>query len=116
MAAFDWSVLPKDRTFWIVLAGVLGVVVVLAVIFNRGVKLGSFFSLERGPEKKMGDVSVAREMKAKGLEVGGSVTGVKGDAAPGRNVVVLEKADLTDTTIHGDISGVTRTEDPNKKE
>ena len=105
MLAIDLSFLPKDPTFWIVVAVCLTIVVVLAIIFGRGLKLGSL-SLDRAAEKKPADISVGKGMEAKGLKVGGSVTGIHGAQTSDRNVDVLGGAKLTDAEIHGDITGV----------
>jgi hypothetical protein len=105
MIAMDLSFLPKDRTFWIVVAVCLTIVVVLAIIFGRGLKIGSL-SLDRTPEKKPTDIVVGKGMEAKGLKVGGSVTGVHGAQTSDRNVDVLGGAKLTDAEIHGDITGL----------
>jgi hypothetical protein len=45
-------------------------------------------------------------MEAKGLKVGGSITGVQGARTSDKNVNVLGDAKLTDAEIHGDITGV----------
>ena len=105
MFAIDLSFLPKDPTFWIIVAVCLTIVVVLAIIFGRGLKIGSL-SLDRAPEKKPTDIVVGKDMEAKGLKVGGGVTGIRGAQASDRNVDVLGGAKLTDAEIHGDITGV----------
>jgi hypothetical protein len=105
MIAIDLSFLPKDTTFWIVVAVCTAIVVVLAIIFGRGLKIGSL-SLDRGPEKKPTDLIVGKGMEAKGLKVGGSITGVQGARTSDKNVNVLGDAKLTDAEIHGDITGV----------
>ena len=114
MIAIDLSFLPKDTTFWIVVAICLAVVVVLAIIFGRGLKIG-WLSLDRGPEKKPTDISVGKGMEAKGLKIGGSVTGVQGAQTSDQNVDVLGDAKLTDAEIHGDITGVKQQGDSDGK-
>jgi hypothetical protein len=114
MFAIDLSFLPKDTTFWIWVAVCLTIVVVLAIIFGRGLKIGSL-SLDSAPEKKPTDVIVGKGMEAKGLKVGGSVTGVREAQTSDRNVDVLEGAKLTDAEIHGDITGIEQTGDSSGK-
>jgi hypothetical protein len=110
MFAIDLSFLPKDPTFWIVVAGCLTVVVILAIIFGRGFKIGSL-SLDRAPDKKPTDIVVGKGMEAKGLKVDGSVTGIRGAQTSDRNVNVLGDAKLTDADIRGDITGVEQKSD-----
>jgi hypothetical protein len=105
MIAIDLSSLPKDPRVWVVFAICLTIVVILAIIFGRGLKIGSL-SLDRAAEKKPTDIVVGKNMEAKGLKVGGSVTGVHGAQTSDRNVDVLGGAKLTDAEIHGDITGV----------
>lgn len=108
MIAMDWSFLPKDTTFWIIVAIAAFIIVALAIIFGRGLKIGGI-SVERTPDKQPTDVTVGKGMEAKGLKVGGGVSGVKGPGAIAseRNVDVLSDSKLTDAEIKGDISGVT---------
>jgi hypothetical protein len=105
MFAIDLSFLPKEPWFWIVVAVCLTIVLTLAIIYGRGLKIGSL-SLDRTPEKKPTDIIVGKGMEAKGLKVGGSITGVHGAETSDRNVDVLGGAKLTDAEIHGDITGV----------
>jgi hypothetical protein len=105
MFAIDLSFLPKDPMFWIIVAVCLTIVLILAIIFGRGLKIGSI-SLDSAPEKKPTDIVVGKGMEAKGLKVGGSVTGVHGAQTSDRNVDVLGGAKLTDAEIRGDITGV----------
>jgi len=114
MLAIDLSFLPKDRTFWIIAAICLTIVVILAILFGRGFKFGSL-SLEPAPDKKPTDITVGKGMEAKGLKVGGSVTGVHGAQSSDRNVNVLGDAKLTDAEIKGDITGVEQQGDPGGK-
>ncbi len=115
MSAMDWSFLPKDTTFWIIVAIAAFIIVALAIIFGRGLKIGGL-SVDRAPDKKATDVVVGKGMEAKGLKVGGSVTGVQGPGAiaSDRNVDVLSGAKLTDAEIKGDISGVKQEGDVKK--
>ena len=114
MFAIDLSFLPKDPKVWIVFAICLTILVVLAIIFGRGLKIGSL-SLDSAPEKKPTDIVVGKGMEAKGLKVGGSVTGVHGAQTSDRNVDVLGGAKLTDAEIHGDITGVEQQGDSDGK-
>jgi hypothetical protein len=114
MFAIDFSFLPKDPTFWIILAVCLTIVLILAIIFGRGLKIGSL-SLDRTPEKEPTDIVVGKGMEAKGLKVGGSITGIHGAQKTDRNVNVLGDAKLTDADIHGDITGVEQQDDSGSK-
>ena len=114
MLAIDLSFLPKEPWFWIVVAVCLTIVVILAIIFGRGLKIGSL-SLDRASEKKPTDVVVGKGMEAKGLKVGGSVTGIRGAQTSDRNVNVLGDAKLTDADIRGDITGVEQQSDSRDK-
>src|SRR5437660_11271012 len=99
MFAIDLSFLPKDPTFWIIVAVCLTIVVVLAIIFGRGLKIGSL-SLDRAPETKPTDIVVGKDMEVKGLKVGGGVTGIRGGPPSGRNVDGLGCAKFTDAELH----------------
>lgn len=114
MFAIDLSSLPKDPTFWIIVAICLTIVVILAIIFGRGLKIGSL-SLDRAPEKKPIDIEVAKNMEAKNLKVRGKITGVHGAQTSDRNVDVLGGAKLTDAEIGGDITGVEQQGDSGSK-
>jgi hypothetical protein len=105
MFAIDLSFLPKDPIFWIIVAVCLTIVLILAIVFGRGLKIGSI-SLDRAPDKAPTNIVVGKDMEAKGLKVGGSITGVHGAEKSDRNVDVLGGAKLTDAEIHGDITGV----------
>ena len=114
MAAIDLSFLPKDTTFWIVVAGCLAVVIILAIVFGRGLNFGPF-KLDRGPEKKPTKISVGERLEGKGLKVGGDIAGVKqSGTTSNQDVDVLRGGKLTDAEIRGDITGY-KQEDDGKK-
>jgi hypothetical protein len=104
--------LPKDPSFWIVVAVGVVIVVALAIFFGRGFEIGKWFIRVKAAEpKKGGAVSVGKNLEMSGGKVSGDIAGIKqgGRATPdvsSQNVDVLGGGKLKNVDIGGDITGV----------
>ncbi len=104
--------LPKDPTFWIIIAVGIAIVVALALALGRGFEIGKWF-IRVKPEERKGSapVSVGRNLKMSGGQVGGDVAGIKQSGAASGDVThqdvdVLRDGTLRNVDVHGDITGV----------